>query len=450
MKILLTSKDCNIGGTETFVLALSAALQRAGHDCEVFFFSRGALAAQLPAACVAHFGGLAECLRLVAQRRFDVVHATCAEWGLGIAAVRQLGAKLVVTNHYYKTSGWTSRHCDAYTTVSRWLAETQQPATDLPMQVVYNGIELERFQPGVEDPLENTAVALEAPIVAWVGRGTAAEQKQLHLVAALAPALQRAGMRLWLAEPEGPLAVRRVLPEAADVLQATAEVWRAVPPAEMPAFYRAVAASGGCLLTTSRYEAFGLALAEAQACGCPVIGPDLGAINEVVRPEHGGVLYPPALAPAALAELIVTTVQDAVGMRSRRAACVAFVRERFSHARMAAEYLRVYEQAPLPRLHTRAARRARWQLAPLTNWPEYLNWRWPVGVRQYETAQQLAAQGEWPIAAAAARAAWAMCPSLYLRPRRLAHLLKAQARAVAHRSRRVPPPLQPAEEKAAP
>lgn len=445
MKILLTSKDCNIGGTETFVLALATALQRAGHVCDVFFFARGALATQWPPEVPAHFGGLAECLRLVAQRRFDIVHATCAEWGLGIAAVRQLGARLVVTNHFYKTSGWTSRHCDAYTSVSHWIAETQQPGTDLPLQVVYNGIDLARFQPGPEQAGATSA----GPIVAWVGRGTAVEQKRLHHVAALAPLLQRAGLRLWLAEPEGPAAVRRVLPEAADVLQTTAEVWRAVPPGEMPDFYRTVAASGGCLLTTSSYEAFGLALAEAQACGCPVIGPDLGAINEVVRPAHGGLLYAPDLPPVALAELLVTTLGDAAGMRARRAACVPFVRARFSHARMAEEYLRLYQQAPWPRLHTRAARRARWQLAPLTNWPEYLNWRWPVGLQQYETAQAFAAQGAWPLAAAAARAAWQMCPSLFFRPRRLALLLKAQAYGLRRPVRRGLAPLPSAQEESA-
>jgi glycosyltransferase involved in cell wall biosynthesis len=424
MKILLTCKDCNIGGTETFVIALAQALQRAGHTCELFFFARGAMEQHLPPECVAHFGELTDCLRLVNQRRFEVVHSTCTEWQVGIAAVRQLGAKLIITNHYYKTRGWTSGNCDAYTCVSRWLAESQQPQTDLPVQVVMNGIDTERFQPGEPN---DRALAAPAPIVAWVGRGIAVEHKQLNRFAAVAPALRRAGLRVWLAEPHGPQVVGGVLPEAAQVLQATAERWQPVEPGAMPDFYRTVAASGGCLITTSRYEAFGLALAEAQACGCPVISPDLGAMNEVVRPEHGGVLHPAELAPAELARLIIETVQDQAQLQWRRAACVAFVQRQFSRERMAREYLRVYKTAPhLPHLSS-AALRARLHLSPLTNWPEYLNWRWPVGVHQYETSQRLAAAQEWRLAAAAARAALAMCPSIYVRPRRVAHLLKTHA-----------------------
>jgi glycosyltransferase involved in cell wall biosynthesis len=424
MKILLTNKDCNIGGTETFALALAQALRSAGHTCELFFFSPGPFAHLLPADCAAHFGGLADCLRLVAQRQFEIVHATCAEWAVGIQAVRQLGAKLIITNHYSQTLGWTSQHCDAYTSVSRWLAETQQPHTDLPVQLVYNGIDLARFHPG------ETPAATTSPIIAWVGRGTAVAEKRLERFAALAPALRRAGLRIWLAEPDGPQAVGARLPAAAAALQTAAEFWQAVPPAAMPDFYRAVAASGGCLVTTSAQEAFGLALAEAQACGCPVLGPAVGAIREIVRPEHGGVLYAPNLATEALAALIVATVQDAPRLAWRRVASAAFVRRQFSRERMAREYLRVYQVTARPPLRSRAAWRARWHLSPLLNWPEYLNWRWPVGLTQFETSQQLAAQQvgplAGPLAAAAARAALAMCPSLFLRPRRLAHLLKTQ------------------------
>jgi glycosyltransferase involved in cell wall biosynthesis len=50
-----------------------------------------------------------------------------------------------------------------------------------------------------------------------------------------------------------------------------------VPNDDLPAIYRLAA----CFIYPSFYEAFGLALLEAMACGCPVVGSRAGAIPEV-------------------------------------------------------------------------------------------------------------------------------------------------------------------------
>ena len=61
---------------------------------------------------------------------------------------------------------------------------------------------------------------------------------------------------------------------------------------EMPAMYAAVAKSGGCLLSTSWAESFGLAVLEAMAAGCPVIVPDVIGLRDVVTNGETGLLYP--------------------------------------------------------------------------------------------------------------------------------------------------------------
>ncbi len=422
MKILLTNRVCYVGGIETFMISLSQALRARGHQCELFFFERGPMEQYIPADCVAHFGGLADCLKLAGARNFDVVHATRDDWDVGISAVRNLGAKLIITNHGGKSLVWTSATCDALTGVSKWIAEEQQPLTDLPVQVVMNGIATNRFKPG------NVSGTNPAPIVAWVGRGIAVEHKRIDKFAAMAPLLHRAGLRIWLAEPYGPARVGEVLPDATRALQQVAEFWGSVPIARMPDFYRKVAASGGCLVSTSVWEAFGLVLAEAMACGCMVIGPDVGGVNEVVNPAHGGLLYPFETGSVELADLIVKALRDKELMRRQREAGVWYARERFDLNRMAEEYLRVYEAAPSPQLTSMAGIRARLRLSPLFHWADYLGHCWTPGHHQFETSQELVEQQEWKLAAAAARASLTTCPTLFVSPKRLAHLLKTQVR----------------------
>lgn len=81
-------------------------------------------------------------------------------------------------------------------------------------------------------------------------------------------------------------------------------------------------------------EPFGLSMVESMACGTPVIAFARGAIPEIVR--HGETGY------------IVETVEDAVDAVSAvhsidRSACREDVERRFSHRRVAHDYIGVYE-----------------------------------------------------------------------------------------------------------
>jgi len=86
-------------------------------------------------------------------------------------------------------------------------------------------------------------------------------------------------------------------------------------------------------------EPFGLVMIEAMSCGTPVIAFPGGAVEEVMEDGRSG--------------FVVTTVEAAVDAVRRasdfdRRACREVFERRFTVEQMAADYLRVYEQAARP------------------------------------------------------------------------------------------------------
>jgi rhamnosyl/mannosyltransferase len=64
-----------------------------------------------------------------------------------------------------------------------------------------------------------------------------------------------------------------------------------VPEEEMPLYYRGAALT--VLPTYTDAEGFGMVLAEANACGRPVIGTNVGGIPSVIEDHHNGLLVEP-------------------------------------------------------------------------------------------------------------------------------------------------------------
>jgi glycosyltransferase involved in cell wall biosynthesis len=424
MKILLVNEGCTIGGVETWMLALAALYKSMGHECELFFFEHGAMERYIPADCAAHFGNLGDLLKLVEERAFDIVHANSTDWHFGMSAVRTTGARLVLTSHGRTIPAWTSENCDGFASCCRWQVAEQQEFGDIDVSVIHNGINTERFKP------DDSVPATSPPIVAWVGRGNDANQKRIDKLADVAPLIKAAGFRLWLIEPHGAEAIDKVLPGVGSSLLPLADFWGGVPFERMPDLYREIAASGGLILSTSKFEGLPMSLLEAQACGCPVIGPDVQGVNECVRPEHGGLLYPFEMEPEALARLITETLNDKERMRAMQEDAARYMREHFSLERMAGDYLRLYNEAVEKRRSSVAALRSWLRRARRLRWEQYVEQNWTAGERQFELSRELAARGDWRLAAVVARNALFTCPTLFTRPPRAFHLLKTELRSL--------------------
>ena len=109
---------------------------------------------------------------------------------------------------------------------------------------------------------------------------------------------------------------------------------------DMPSQYQ----QADLFVLPSRRESFGLVLAEAMACGLPVVATTTGAIPEVVEDGVTGVLVPPD-DPEALASAIGSLLNDPEKMKTMGAQGKARVQRHFTWDRVATRAIEGYERA---------------------------------------------------------------------------------------------------------
>ncbi|MFZ5722411.1 MAG: glycosyltransferase family 4 protein [Pseudomonadota bacterium] len=187
-----------------------------------------------------------------------------------------------------------------------------------PVEVIHNGIDTGRFAPvpGRDDrPLR----------VLFVGNPT--RNKGFHLLAAIAGKLPP-GVELWFTR-----GMRRQVHRTAPGLHALAPV----PYDRMHEVYQ----QADVLFFPTFREGFGLCVAEAMACGLPVVSTRCSAIPELLDEGRGGFLLPPDDMAGMVAAL-----NRLLGDAALRAAMGAHNRERavrdFSLPRMLREYRELF------------------------------------------------------------------------------------------------------------
>lgn len=112
-----------------------------------------------------------------------------------------------------------------------------------------------------------------------------------------------------------------------------------VSEASLPAYYHA--ADVLALPSVYRSESFGLALAEAHACGIPTVSTELGTATSVVnRHDETGLVVEPGSVEALAGALSKLAHDPALRERLGRRACL--LSERFSARQMVAETRRIY------------------------------------------------------------------------------------------------------------
>jgi glycosyltransferase involved in cell wall biosynthesis len=291
-------------------------------------------------------------------RGADIVHAAeIGTWFTAQAArlKRRLGFRLLIT--VWETLPWGQAY--------RWPRERRYrqaivPEADLCLAatgrardaLLLEGMDAERVEvsaPGIDLDAFSTATARDAGptghTILSAGRlvWEKGHQDVMRAVAALRRGLadgERHDVRL-LVVGDGPERDRLRRHAAELDLRADVEFRATVPYGEMPGLYR----SASCLVlaslpTRSWEEQFGMVLAEAMACGTPIVAAASGAIPEVVG-DYGTLVEPGdwmgiarALARGPLSREPAARAQAPTSLLERYSATAAAERTRAAYRRL--------------------------------------------------------------------------------------------------------------------
>jgi polysaccharide pyruvyl transferase CsaB len=196
-------------------------------------------------------------------------------------------------------------------------------AADMPIEIVPNALAPEFLRPA--DPPH----ASSHPIVLWVGRLDSLKNWRAFLeLAAQLRDRTEADFQLISGGPFDQTEGAELERFAADPANRLSWI-REVEHARMPAIYRSAAQSGGCMVSTSAAESFGMAVLEAMACGCPVVAPDIEGLRELIHQDETGSLYPPGDLTTAAAQ-VVKILDDPPERRNQIAAAARQFAAQFS------------------------------------------------------------------------------------------------------------------------
>jgi glycosyltransferase involved in cell wall biosynthesis len=95
----------------------------------------------------------------------------------------------------------------------------------------------------------------------------------------------------------------------------------------------------------SRIESFGLAMAEAQSVGMPIIAARAGALPEFIEDNVNGILVPPNNAPA-LAQAMIHALDNPERMETLGEKAKTLAQERFNWKKTAERMLELYQSTP--------------------------------------------------------------------------------------------------------
>ncbi|AMV39244.1 glycosyltransferase family 4 protein [Planctomyces sp. SH-PL62] len=306
--------------------------------------------------------GFASRLALLARRhRIDVLHCNNQfAWLDASLASRMVGISCLQTFHGVErpleelaaTGCWKSRTAarlgNAVTAVgeaSRRMVCLLSGIPESAVQVIPNGVDLERFQPlprirGHESPLRQEL-------------GIDRDVNLVVQVAGLRPVKDQSTLlRAWRLVVDAAVRDRRPEPvlliigegSCREDLQRLAESLQILPWIRFLGQRRDVETILPCcdtFILTSLSEGLSYAILEAMACGLPVVATRVGGNSELVKEGGTGFLVPPQ-DPDAIAEVVGLLLNEPERRCTMGDAARRFVEEHHDFTRSAERYLEIY------------------------------------------------------------------------------------------------------------
>jgi glycosyltransferase involved in cell wall biosynthesis len=274
--------------------------------------------------------GLIKLRQVVKEQEIDIMHA---HWAIPMGSVAGLvkgisGIPLVITMHgrdvyvnpeagFIVPTLWYVKpflHF-AFRQANRLVAVSQDcyshaqraGAPEEKMVVIYNGANVSRFFPSQEGTVQvrqHYGIAPEAKLLLSVRSLTFRKGLDV-LIQAMLHILGAEPATVALLVGDGP--EREHLMTLRDELGLSDKIIFAghVPNAELPPYENAC----DLFVIPSREEGFGVAAAEAMACGKPIVGTTAGGLVETIEDNHTGLLVEPDNVKQ-LAEAIICILKD--------------------------------------------------------------------------------------------------------------------------------------------
>ncbi|MCK6547573.1 glycosyltransferase family 4 protein [Myxococcota bacterium] len=309
MRVLFAYRYGILGGVATQLASRMSFLRTVpGFEAELLFAADYGVVAPLSKLCRVHVEpDPAKAARIAVDGKFDllVVIDTKEYLEAFLAISPQIPVLLEV--HTTVESGL------AYLAERRWPVAAHAVPSEYSRRLLVERFDVARSEdvlviPNVVDPSELRPVPVdgdtEGPIVLWVGKLDRHKRWETYVEIAGLVRDRVPAARFWMVGGEtAPDAVPLVLLDIVEAL-GLADRFRWFPHvdhAAMPRILSFVAASGGLSLVTSENESFGMSVAEALLCGCPVVASKVGALPELAPGADYLDLYPLDDAPAAAA-----------------------------------------------------------------------------------------------------------------------------------------------------
>ncbi|RMH94171.1 glycosyltransferase family 1 protein [Lysobacter pythonis] len=340
MNFLFVDASRKLWGTEQALLELASGCARAGHRvvAVVRADSEMAQAMRVVPGIELHetpFRGgedpraLWRVLRLGRATRTDwlVTAHSKHHWPLLLGA-RWLGCRLAAFRHmaYIRsrfTRYWMPRLADRYFVVSEFARQRliSQGVPGRCLHISHNPIDTRRFRPDAEARRrlrQRLGMDEDTPLAGFIGRHTWCKGVSVLRQAVIETMHERPTMHmLWLGEGAELAATKAVVDAVGQAERHHFIAWQV----DVEKVYSAL----DVLLCPSEIEeTFGRVVAEAQACGVPVIARDRGGLSEAMADGRTGLLWRQNDA-GSLASLLGGLLDDPDRRQAMSAAGVAWV-----------------------------------------------------------------------------------------------------------------------------